>query len=116
VSYKKRYISPERYVNRDRDPNKIEQFLNSIFKSLGIADKIAEYQFVTRWSEIMGEDIAAKTRPEYIEGKTLVVRVCNSVWAQELSFRKNTILGRLKKAVPELEKIEDVNFYVGDIK
>ena len=87
--------------------------LNSVLKRYGLDREIARYQFVLKWEEIVGKEIARRTRPECLRGGSLVVRVSNSVWAQELSFYKPVILNRLKKHLPVGEMVKDLTFYVG---
>jgi predicted nucleic acid-binding Zn ribbon protein len=97
-------------------PADIQKVLGSVLKKFGLDHKIAKYEFVTHWREIVGDEIASRTTPECIRGGSLVVRVCNSVWAQELSFQKDSILKRLKRFNSQHETINDVTFYVGDTR
>ena len=87
--------------------------LNTVLQRYGLDREIARYQFVLKWEEIVGKEIARRTRPECLRGDSLVVRVSNSVWAQELSFYKPVILNRLKKHLPDGEMVKDLTFYVG---
>lgn len=102
----------DRSKRRMKDPMAIEQVLNLALKQAGISDEIARYQFVLRWEEIVGEKIASKTRPECISHGRLVVRVTDSVWAQELSFQKAVIIQRLQKYLAKDQHVTDVIFYV----
>lgn len=93
----------------------ILKVLNSALKNYGIDKEIARYDFVLHWEEIVGKEIASRTKPECIRSKALVVRVVNSAWAQELSFHKEFIIERLKKHIKDTEVVEDVHFYVAPI-
>ena len=101
-----------RVVKRDAAPVAAESILRLALRKYGLDKDIARYKFVLHWKEIVGEDIARRTRPECLRNKALVVRVSESVWAQELEFQKEVILRRLRKFIdPELE-VTDVQFYV----
>jgi predicted nucleic acid-binding Zn ribbon protein len=102
------------------EPAAIQAVLSSALSKFGLDKEIARYEFVLRWPEIVGQGIAARTKPECIRNGALVVRVCNSAWCQELSFRKDAILQRLNKMAAatgsgDQELVHDVQFYVGDI-
>lgn len=97
-------------------PTAVDTILDSALKHFGLDEKIAQYSFVTRWAEIVGDEIAKRSRPECIRGKCLVVRVVDSVWAQELSFHRQSILSRLKRFIKKEEMLDDVAFIVGEIE
>lgn len=48
-----------------------------------------------RWSEVVGEAMAARSWPERFENGTLWVAVEGSAWAQEMRMSKDRILARL---------------------
>src|ERR1039457_491798 len=50
------------------------------------------------WRQILGDRIAQRSKPEFIQGNTLTVTVVSSVWAQELSLLGPEILQRLRRA------------------
>lgn len=93
----------------------IESVLKGALRQCGLDQDIARYRFVTHWSEIVGESIAERTRPECIRQGQLVVRVLDSVWAQELSFRRDAILKRLQRFLDSGEIVSDIRFYVGTL-
>jgi hypothetical protein len=61
-----------------------------------------------QWPDIVGEPIAAHTRPDQVRFKKLYVLVHNSVWLQQLTFLKPVLLdkvncdGRASQLVTEL--------------
>jgi predicted nucleic acid-binding Zn ribbon protein len=107
-------VDPNARVRR-RDLLAAENVLALALKKYGIDKDIARYKFVLHWKEIVGEEIANRTRPECIRKDALIVRVTNSSWAQELSFQKDVIVARLKKFLSGDATVNDVQFYVGDI-
>lgn len=94
------------------EPQKIQQLLKGAFRQYGLDKELVRYNFVIHWSEIVGDEIARRSTPECIERGTLVVRVCDSAWAQELSFQKGVILHRLKRFLDAGQHVSDVRFYV----
>lgn len=94
------------------EPTAVQDILRMALRSSGLDKHVARYQFVLHWKDVVGADIAARTRPECLKNGVLVVRVTDSAWAQELSFQKALILERLKKYVAEDEVLRDVYFYV----
>jgi predicted nucleic acid-binding Zn ribbon protein len=71
--------------------------------------KIREYDAVTRWSEIVGEQISRVTEAVRIDQGVLVVRVTNSPWRNELMLMKHDILGKLNSALGN-GKVRDIRF------
>ena len=96
-------------------PLNISQILASVLKRNGLEEKIARYQFVLKWEEIVGKEIARKTKPDSIRNGKLFVRVSDSAWANELSFHKSAMIKRLRSYFPQSEEITDIQFVVGDL-
>jgi predicted nucleic acid-binding Zn ribbon protein len=92
---------------------KAEGILQQALRRHGLDREIARYSFVLRWPEIVGEEIAKRTKPEFIRNGTLHIRVSDSIWAQELSFQKDVILKRLKRHLNQNEVLSNVQFFVG---
>jgi predicted nucleic acid-binding Zn ribbon protein len=103
-------------VVRRKSPEKAQKILTLALKKFGIDKDIARYKFVLHWREIVGDDVAERSRPECFRNGALVVRVSSSTWAQELSFQKDAILRRLKAFVGSEMEVNDVQFYVADLK
>ena len=103
----------KRLTARNAKPLAAEKILYAALKKYGLDEKIGRYHFVLRWREIMGEKLARYTRPEYLRNDQLVVSVSGSVWAQELSFHKQTILKRLQPHLEPGLRVRDIVFQVG---
>jgi len=99
-----------RYHNKRCIP--INNVLHSALQQFNLVEGFQRYQFVARWSEIVGEEIAKRTKPDCLRGNTLVIRVCNSAWAQELSFQKDLILNRLQRYNDYGRKVTNITFFV----
>lgn len=96
-----------------RKPVPIAAALESTFKSLHLKKKLSQYAAFPHWPEIVGEELAKVAYPERItRSKVLVVRVTDSVWAQELSFQIPAILERMR-ALNIGANIEQIRFVTG---
>lgn len=66
------------------------------------------------WNVVVGNELAASTRAGNIRRGVFEVIVTNSIVMQELSFRKQELVGRLAKELP-CENIMDLRFRIGTI-
>ena len=66
------------------------------------------------WNAIIGKDMAASTRAGNVRRGVFEVVVTNSIVMQELSFRKQELVGLLAKELPN-ENILDLRFRIGTI-
>lgn len=106
------------------DPVGVQNILAAALKKYGLDKKIAKYNFVLNWPEIVGEEVAKRTKPQGIRDQALFVTVTDSSWAQELSFYKEAILSRLQQFMQnDLQSnskdkviVNDIFFVVGDLK
>jgi hypothetical protein len=110
-------IAKTRFYNRRRSPEAAKLILKAVLGQYGLDKKLERYEFIWRWAEVVGEDIAKRTKPESIQGNALIVRVESSAWAQELSLQKNVILRRFREIFKQdaLKKgyvVNDIRFYV----
>lgn len=105
-------MANDRLGRRSRRPVPVQNALMSALRHYNLVEGFARYQFVSCWKDVVGDDIAKRSRPDCLRGSTLVVRVCNSAWAQELSFQKEVILKRLERFVEHGRSVKDIAFYV----
>jgi len=73
--------------------------LRRLTGSLGIATKLSEYEVLTGWEKIVGEQIARVTTAERIEHGILYVGVRSAPWRNELTMRRLEILELVHRAV-----------------
>ncbi len=110
---KKRFVPRTEFRPKRENFIDVKDTLAIALRKFGLEKEIARYQFVLSWKEIVGEEIAKRSKPECIRGNALVVRVKDSIWAQELTFQKELILKRLKPYMNSDDIVEDVRFCVG---
>lgn len=76
----------------------VDTVLKSLARSHGLEVRLFEYRLRTEWPDIVGETIAAHTRPDRIRFKKLYLLAENSVWLQQLLFLKPTLLEKINTA------------------
>ncbi len=77
--------------------------LNAFFDSRTIGAGMQYVRMESSWRTIVGEKIAAHSRPGDIERGILHVEVEHPGWIQLLQMQQSTILASVRKAYPELE-------------
>ena len=91
-------------------------FVRTAQSGTKLSDKMRDYAVFPLWPELVGEEIAAVSRPEKILKRTiLVIRVIDAAWMQELTLQKREILERIQK-VETGARISDIRFLAGDPK
>lgn len=66
------------------------------------------------WKEVVGETYAENSQPSKIRKKQLTVTVSNSIWLQELTFFKETILENINKKLGR-KAVNGINIRVGSL-
>jgi predicted nucleic acid-binding Zn ribbon protein len=72
--------------------------LSGVAKRLGLEPRLLELRLQHQWHDLVGEPIASYTWPAKIRFKQLYLTVQNSVWLQQLTFLKPTLLAKLNAA------------------
>lgn len=90
---------------------KLQRFLAKSLKAWNAQDAVAAGRVFSLWPTIVGEAIAARTRPRFLRGGVLFVEAASSAWANELTMLKPRILRALSTHLgPDL--IRDVRYQV----
>jgi hypothetical protein len=98
-------------------PGTLDSFgtiLSGLAKRLGLEPRLLEFRLQRHWHEIIGEPIAAHTWPAQVRFKKLYLIVENSVWLQQLTFLKPTLLDKLN-AHAGAECVTEIVLRVGEI-
>lgn len=82
--------------SRDRDPASMNTSLDRIVRRLGGPSADVATGIFGRWSELVGEAVAANSRPVSMRGSTLVVAVADPAWATQLRFLEGNLVERLQ--------------------
>jgi hypothetical protein len=88
--------------------------LSGLAKRLGLQSHLFELRLQQQWREIVGEPIGSHTWPAQIRYKKLYLTVRNSVWLQQLTFLKPTLLAKLNERAGT-DLVTDIAFRVGEI-
>ncbi len=95
-------------------PSSLGTILSGVAKRLGLESRLLELRFQHRWPDLVGEPIASHTWPAQIRFKQLYLTVPNSVWLQQLTFLKPSLLAKLN-AASGMEPLTEIVLRVGQI-
>lgn len=92
----------------DRGPRPVGQSIDRLVRNLGGPSAQTVEGVFGRWNEIVGEQVAAHTRPLSLRKESLVVAVDDPAWAPELRFLEPEILRRVREVlgVEGVERLE----------
>jgi predicted nucleic acid-binding Zn ribbon protein len=76
---------------------------------MGIGPTLAQYDVITSWAEVVGEQIARVTVPERFENGVLFVGVSRAPWRTELSMKRREIIEKLNKRA-KANVVKDIRF------
>ncbi|MCH1865689.1 DUF721 domain-containing protein [Nocardioides sp. CFH 31398] len=81
----------------DRDPQTVESTLARLVAEHGWAPDLRAHGAFARWSEIVGPEVGAHSRPESFADGKLVVGTDSTAWATQLRLLAPTIVRRLNE-------------------
>lgn len=84
-------------MRRQGPLDSIGTILSGIAHRFGLEAKMLECRLRREWPNIVGEQIAAHTRPDQIRFKKLYLSVHNSVWLQQLTYLKPVLLQKVNE-------------------
>jgi hypothetical protein len=84
------------------DGTRAGDLVSRLIDMIGATDTTGVVPFVQRWSEIVGDDIAAHSRVLDIRNGALIVGIDHPAWGQRLHLRKDAILKTIAHRFPEL--------------
>ena len=79
----------------------IDNTMQSTLGQLKSEKMIRESLALVYWPEVVGENAANATEPEKVRNGTLIIRTKSSVWSQELTFLKPTLIEGINKRLGE---------------
>jgi len=77
-----------------RAPTSVRASLDQLASTMGLASVDSVNELFLRWSEIVGDDVAAQCEPVRLEKGCLTVRAADQQWAIELKWMTNLIAER----------------------
>jgi len=91
----------------------IKKILPQKIAALKLENTMKLYDLNQDWDEILkkslGEGWQKKSKPVRLRNKTLIIVCRNSVWANELQLKENTLLNKIRYKIKEVEKIKVVS-------
>ena len=69
--------------------------VDKLLKGLGLDERLHQYRALIIWEDVVGPQIAARTRPVRIREGVLEVNVDQPTWRQQLQLMKPKILAQL---------------------
>jgi hypothetical protein len=93
----------------------LASILDDIAQRFGLSVRLLEHRLQRQWPGIVGEHVAAHTRPESIRFKKLYVIADSSVWVQQLAFLKPSLLASINTAAGN-PVVADIVLRVGEIE
>ncbi len=88
--------------------------VQAVLKSTELWQALRPHMAKVKWADVVGPQVASVTQVEKVQGTALVVRVKNSVWANELSLLKGDMLRRLNLALGG-PVLSDIRFKAGGL-
>lgn len=82
---------------------RIGDVLPDLLRRLGLEQRFKEQQLLTLWPEVVGPELAARTRASRIDRGVLHVHVGHGAWMQELHFIERDLVVKLRAAAPGVE-------------
>lgn len=92
----------------------MKNILNNIINNLPSRDSLKSKRALVLWDSAVGPRIAKNTRAKYVSGGILFVVAKSSVWANQLTFLRTSLIKKLNSLLGE-DYIKDIRFQTGFI-
>ena len=93
-------------------PQKLGVALDAVMRGLGAPEASGVHLVFDRWEEVVGEALAAHTRPLKIDGKRLVLAVDEPAIATHVKFLQAELLARLEELLGP-DRVTAIDLRVG---
>jgi predicted nucleic acid-binding Zn ribbon protein len=95
-------------------PSRVSDILTAILKDRGWNSIIRQNRVFDEWEGAVGSIIARNARPVRVDRGVILAVVSSPAWTQELTLKKETIIGRLNDRLGK-PVITDIRFIQGEI-
>lgn len=92
-----------------KEPERIGNAILETLGRMGFTERLKKQSAVMKWPEMVGETIAKETEALRIDGDTLVVKVYQAAWRQQLVYFKEELLLKLRGELGD-DSVEDIRF------
>ena len=79
----------------------IGSIIGSVVDKMELSKKLRVSDIFNHWEDIVGKQIAKKSKPERLLRKTLYVSVTTSTWANELSLMSEKLIEKINSFTGE---------------
>jgi predicted nucleic acid-binding Zn ribbon protein len=97
------------YLGAKRDMKRAGDLLAGIIEGLHLGEKLSGWKAVEAWGEIVGADVAGRTKAVRFEQGRLIVEVDSSARMAQLGFEKPALLEKLNARAGECV-VRDLTF------
>ncbi len=87
----------------------IGSIIGSVVDKMELSKKLRVSNIFNHWEDIVGKQIAKKSKPERLLRKTLYVSVTTSTWANELSLMSEKLIEKINSFTGE-DTVETIRF------
>lgn len=82
---------------QETSPQRLGQALDRVMRGLGAPEASGVHLVFDKWSDVVGDALAARTKPLRIEGSRLVLAVDEPAMVTHVKFLQPELLGRLEQ-------------------
>lgn len=82
---------------------RIGDVLPGVLRRLGLEQRFKEQQLLALWPDVVGMELASRTRASRIDKGVLYVHVDHGAWIQELHFIERNLVRKLRAAAPGVD-------------
>lgn len=77
-------LPPDAVPPAPENTHRLGEYVERVLKQLGLDQRLWTAQLAEEWTTLVGEQMAAQTRPGDLEARRLTVFVSHSMWLNEL--------------------------------
>ncbi len=91
-------VAPHRR-KKSTPPKSAAAAIQELIHRLGITRTMKQYDVITTWEAIVGEQIAKVTKVQRIDNGILYIGVATAPWRAELTMKRTDIMEKINRAV-----------------
>lgn len=77
------------------DPERLKGLLPKVMSGLGVAAPMQSAQLFSKWVEIVGADVAGRSRPVSLKDGLLRIKTDSAIWAAEFRYLAPEVIRRV---------------------
>ncbi len=98
--------------SKNRSPVSAGSTLKRVLRELGVDRIMKRHAIWSAWDQVVGDQVAAHTHPEFLSGTCLFVTVDQPTWLHHLNFLKEQILENIHRRLGS-DEISEIRFRLG---